>query len=142
EAVGENMTTNLTFSDIKSLIKYGTNGKPDIETRSLKGRDYHPSGTYYWQLEEEGLVDIKHKLQKHLDLPLKNNDTQIETYRENPDDPQEYEEQDQNDGEQEQNQQQDPNQQDPNQQENNQYQEQQNPNQQQLDPNQQQQYNQ
>lgn len=142
EAVGENMTTNLTFSDIKSLIKYGTNGKPDIETLSLKGRDYQPSGTYYWQLEEEGLVDIKHKLQKHLDLPLKNNDTQIETYRENPEVPQENEEQDPNAGEQEQNQQQDPNQQDPNQQENNQYQEQQNPNQQQQDPNQQQQYNQ
>src|SRR5699024_3766098 len=139
EAVGENMTTNLTFSDIKSLVAYGTNGKPDIESLSLKGRDYQPSGTYYWQLEEEGLVEVKHKLQKHLDLPLKNNDTQIETYRENPEVPGQQE------GEQDPNQQQDPYQQ---QEQNNQYQEQPDPNQQQdpyqqqQDPNQQQQYNQ
>ena len=141
EAVGENMTTNLTFSDIKSLIAYGTNGKPDIESLSLKGRDYQPSGTYYWQLEEEGLVDVKHKLQKHLDLPLKNNDTQIETYRENPKVPGQQEgEQDLNEGQQDPNQQQE----DPYQQpaQNNQYQEQQDPYQQQQDPNQQQQYNQ
>src|SRR5699024_10520122 len=141
EAIGENMTTNLTFSDIKSLIAYGTNGKPDIESLSLKGRDYQPSGTYYWQLEEEGLVDVKHKLQKHLDLPLKNNDTQIETYREKPEVPGQQEgEQDLNEGQQDPNQQQEDPYQQPEQ--NNQYQEQQDPYQQQQDPNQQQQYNQ
>src|SRR5699024_1136848 len=131
EAVGENMTTNLTFSDIKSLIAYGTNGKPDIESLSLKGRDYQPSGTYYWQLEEEGLVDVKHKLQKHLDLPSKNNDTQVETDRENPAvHGQQEGEQDINEDQQEPSQQQeDPN---PQAEQDNQYQEQPDPNQQQV----------
>ncbi|WLV24148.1 LCP family protein [Aciduricibacillus chroicocephali] len=80
-AVGKNMTTNLTFDDIKSLIAYGATGKPDIETLSLKGRDYMPGDTYYYQLDGVALTTLKHKLQRHLDVPIKDDgDAVTETY--------------------------------------------------------------
>ncbi|WP_188454977.1 LCP family protein [Virgibacillus oceani] len=69
EAVGENMTTNMTFDEMKSFIAYGTKGTNlDFETLSLEGHDYQPSGTYYWQLDEVALNGTKQLLKKHLEL--------------------------------------------------------------------------
>ena len=69
EAVGGNMTTNLSFSDMKSFISYGTSGTNlDFETVTLEGEDYQPSGTYYWKLDEIALGETKEKLQQHLDV--------------------------------------------------------------------------
>src|SRR5690625_2572432 len=69
EAVGENMTTNMTFSEMKSFIAYGTNGTNlDIETLTLDGIDYQPGNAYYWQLDENSLLETQEKLKKHLDI--------------------------------------------------------------------------
>jgi LCP family protein required for cell wall assembly len=68
-AVGNNMTTNMTFSELKGFIAYGTKGKNlNMESLTLEGRDYQPSNTYYWQLDEASLAKIKEKLKAHLEL--------------------------------------------------------------------------
>jgi len=69
EAVGENMTTNMTFSDMKTFISYGANlSSANINSHSLEGWDYQPAGTYYWQLDQEALNETKRTLQEHLEI--------------------------------------------------------------------------
>lgn len=69
EAIGSNMTTNMTFSEMKSFISYGTKGKNlNFETLTLDGMDYQPSNTYYWKLDEESLEETKQSLKRHLDI--------------------------------------------------------------------------
>lgn len=68
-AVGNNMTTNMKFSEMKSFISYGLKkGKPEIENLSLEGSDYQPSNTYYWLLDEGSLAEVKEELQSHLGI--------------------------------------------------------------------------
>ncbi|GAB3805780.1 LCP family protein [Virgibacillus kimchii] len=69
EAVGSNMTTNMTFGEMRSFISYGTSGSNiDIETMTLEGTDYQPGSTYYWQLDEMALNETKSMLQDHLEI--------------------------------------------------------------------------
>lgn len=69
EAVGSNMTTNMTFSEMKSFISYGTKGTNlDIETLTLEGTDSQPGSAYYWMLDEVALNETKQLLQHHLDI--------------------------------------------------------------------------
>ncbi|PAV31290.1 transcriptional regulator [Virgibacillus profundi] len=67
EAVGDNMTTNMTFDEMKSFISYGTKGNLEINTLTLEGHDYQPEGTYYWQLDEASLAETKQTLKEHLE---------------------------------------------------------------------------
>lgn len=70
EAVGDNMTTNMTFSELKSFISYATKGTNlNIEKMSLEGSSYQPENIYYYQLDEMALEETKDILKKHLDLP-------------------------------------------------------------------------
>lgn len=74
EAVGGNMRTNMTFSEMKSFISYGTSGsKLAFETLTLEGHDYQPSSTYYWQIDELALNDTKDKLRRHLEIESSQN---------------------------------------------------------------------
>ncbi|WP_100009965.1 LCP family protein [Lentibacillus sediminis] len=67
EAVGSNMTTNMTFSEMRSFIGYGTQGSNlDFEMLTLDGTDYQPGNTYYWLLDEYALSETKQLLQNHL----------------------------------------------------------------------------
>ena len=69
-AVADNISTNLTFKDMKSLVAYGSStGDLDIESYTVEGTDYKPSNTYYWKLDEESLYETKNLLRKHLELP-------------------------------------------------------------------------
>ncbi|WP_249869252.1 LCP family protein [Oceanobacillus saliphilus] len=69
-AVGDNMTTNMTFSEMKTFISYGTSGTNlDIQSYTLEGYDYKPAGIYYWQLDEVALTETKSMLKNHLDIP-------------------------------------------------------------------------
>lgn len=69
-AVAKNISTNLTFKDMKSLVAYSSStGDLDIETYSIDGYDYQPSNAYYWQLDEQSLFETKNLLRDHLDLP-------------------------------------------------------------------------
>lgn len=67
DAVGNNMKTNMTFSEMKSMFEYGKNGMPSIEKLNLLGVDDMSTGVYYYQLDEQNLMEIKEKMQAHLD---------------------------------------------------------------------------
>ncbi|MFD1448993.1 LCP family protein [Oceanobacillus profundus] len=83
EAVGDNMTTNMTFSDMKTFITYGTKGKNiEINTLSLEGYDYQPANKYYWALDQPSLEETKALLQDHLEINssvVNNQDSTIES---------------------------------------------------------------
>ncbi|WP_042143726.1 LCP family protein [Paucisalibacillus sp. EB02] len=69
EAVGTNMTTTMTFDEMKSLVSYGLNGGGlDIESMTLEGEDYQPANIYYYKLDDVKLAETKMILQSHLEL--------------------------------------------------------------------------
>jgi LCP family protein required for cell wall assembly len=69
DAVGSNMATNMTFSEMRSFLSYGTSGSSlQIDSMTLEGYDYQPAGTYYWQLDEVALSETRSMLQKHLEI--------------------------------------------------------------------------
>ena len=70
DAVGDNMSTNMTFTEMKSFFSYATHGTNgiDVEQLSLEGQDYQPSSTYYWQLDQISLYNTIANLKAHLEL--------------------------------------------------------------------------
>ncbi|WP_081892609.1 LCP family protein [Lysinibacillus sp. BF-4] len=70
-AVGDNMKTDLTFSEIKSLLYYLSKGMPQIDTLVLEGEDVNLPEGYYYQVDEASREMISEKLHKHLGLPPK-----------------------------------------------------------------------
>ena len=80
-AVGNNMKTNKTFSEMKSLAAYIKGGMPKVDSLSLKGYDDMSTGVYYYKLDQNNLAEIKQTLQNHLGLTesdlnnLQNNST-------------------------------------------------------------------
>ncbi|MYL56472.1 LytR family transcriptional regulator [Virgibacillus halodenitrificans] len=73
EAVGDNMKTNMSFSEMKSFISYGTSGSDlDIEALTLEGYDYQPGSTYYWHLDDVALAETRSLLKNHLEIDTSN----------------------------------------------------------------------
>lgn len=68
KGVGENMKTNMTFSEIKSIIAYGLDSKLHIESLTLEGSDDWSTGAYYYQLDPTSLEQTKTILKEQLDL--------------------------------------------------------------------------
>jgi polyisoprenyl-teichoic acid--peptidoglycan teichoic acid transferase len=69
EAVGDNMTTDLRFDDMKSFIEYATAGSNlNTETLTLSGSDTRIDGVYYYQLDDIALTETKAKLKTHLKI--------------------------------------------------------------------------
>ena len=70
DAVGNNMTTNLTFTEMKSFLSYAAQGTNlNVEKISLEGYDYQPGSIYYYKLDDIALEETKNMLKAHLDLP-------------------------------------------------------------------------
>lgn len=69
-AVGNNMQTDMTFDEMKSLFAYLQNGMPNIDSLSLKGNDDMSSGIYYYLLQDDSLLETRQTLQKHLGLTI------------------------------------------------------------------------
>ncbi|KRF65124.1 transcriptional regulator [Bacillus sp. Soil768D1] len=79
EAVGDNMTTNLQFSQIKGFLKYiTTDNGLNLESVKLEGQDLTINGTYYYQLNETSVANTKLLLQSHLNLGPKEDSNQTE----------------------------------------------------------------
>ncbi|MEH6907837.1 LCP family protein [Neobacillus drentensis] len=67
EAVGKNMSTDLTFDQMKSFISYIQAGSGiNVESLSLKGSDSYINRIYYYQLDETALEETKSTLKAHL----------------------------------------------------------------------------
>ncbi|TYR76021.1 LytR family transcriptional regulator [Rossellomorea vietnamensis] len=80
EAIGDNMATDIPFSEMKSFLKYGTSGKVKIDPVTLEGQDDYIDGVYYYALDETALEEVKATLKSHLEVskseldPLVQND--------------------------------------------------------------------
>lgn len=76
EAVGDNMQTDLSFSEMKALISYATaGGNLNVDTASLKGEDAMIDGIYYYQLDEEALNETMLDLKTHLKVETTDDST-------------------------------------------------------------------
>ncbi|MBU8566626.1 LCP family protein [Virgibacillus pantothenticus] len=69
-AVGDNMSTNLTFDEMKSFMSYGLNTDLAINTINIDGQGGKmPDGIWYYQVDEQSRMEVENKLREHLDLP-------------------------------------------------------------------------
>ena len=68
EAVGSNVSTNMTFDQMKSFVSYGATGNLNVETDTLKGHDLW-TDAYYYEVDKAHLAEKKAELRKHLELP-------------------------------------------------------------------------
>lgn len=68
DALGENIKTNMKYTEMKSFFGYLTHGKNlDIETLNVGGYDDRINNTYYWQLDEESVAEVVDTMQQHLE---------------------------------------------------------------------------
>ena len=68
EAIGDNMKTDLTFSQMKVYLSYFlSHSDLSIESIQLQGADSTINGVYYYELDENELAATKDILQAHLD---------------------------------------------------------------------------
>ncbi len=68
DAVGNNMKTNMTYSEMKSFLEYAKGGIPKINMMNISGDDNWTNRGYYWELDEVDLAEKKMELQQHLEL--------------------------------------------------------------------------
>lgn len=69
KSVGENMATNMSFSEMKSLFSYVAKGDDlKINTLNLSGSDNMSNGVYYWMLDEQNLSNIEVRMKEHLEI--------------------------------------------------------------------------
>lgn len=81
DAVGSNMSTNMTFTEMKSFFSYATHGANlKVEQNTLEGVDYQPGSVYYWQVDEEALQETINELKGHLELDGHISNTEDEAY--------------------------------------------------------------
>ncbi|MCS5503241.1 LCP family protein [Lysinibacillus sp. A4] len=68
KALGDNMKTNMTFTEMKSFLSYLSEGVPRIDTLTLDGTNDTSTGIYYYQLNQESVNEVKEILINHLGL--------------------------------------------------------------------------
>jgi LCP family protein required for cell wall assembly len=67
EALGDNISTNMTFGEMLALYDYAKNGL-QIERYQLEGTDLYTNRGYYFQLDEQKLTEISQLLKSHLEV--------------------------------------------------------------------------
>ncbi|KIL43000.1 LCP family protein [Jeotgalibacillus campisalis] len=70
EAIGDNMKTNMRFSEMKSFIAYAANSDLTVDMKTLQGDGVMYNGVYFYQPYEDDLERVKAELREHLDMPL------------------------------------------------------------------------
>lgn len=71
DAIGDNLKTNMTYTEMKSFFGYLTHGKEiDIESLNLGGYDDRIDNIYYWQLDPESVAETVNIMQRHLGIEL------------------------------------------------------------------------
>ncbi|GAB3058729.1 LCP family protein [Virgibacillus ainsalahensis] len=72
-AVGDHMSTNLSFPEIRGFLSYGLDKHVSIETVNFEGSGgYMANGGWYYQVEENSRIQIQTELSQHLEVPLEN----------------------------------------------------------------------
>lgn len=67
-AIGDNMTTNMKFDEMKSFFSYLKGGMPKISSLKLEGTNDMSTGVYYFKLNDESVLNVRQQLQKQLGL--------------------------------------------------------------------------
>ncbi|GGC85345.1 hypothetical protein GCM10007216_15070 [Thalassobacillus devorans] len=68
-AVGDNMSTNLTFPEMRGFLSYGLDENVEMETVNLAGQGgYSESGAWYYYVSEESRQEVTGTLQEHLEI--------------------------------------------------------------------------
>ncbi|WP_311775139.1 LCP family protein [Alkalihalobacillus sp. TS-13] len=67
ESLEGNLSLNLSFNEVLSYVPYMTKVK-EVDKLQLSGYDYQPGSTYYLQLDEQQLEEIRSQLKKELEL--------------------------------------------------------------------------
>lgn len=71
EAIGDNMKTDLTFTQMKMYLSHFlTHTNLSVDSLQLEGNDSTIDDVYYYQLDEEKLAEMIDTLQAHLDGTL------------------------------------------------------------------------
>lgn len=80
-SVGKNITTNITFDEMKSFISYAMDSDFSIKSVTLEGEGaYLDDGLWYYVLDEEKKLAVSKELREHLDLPaVQETETQLST---------------------------------------------------------------
>lgn len=68
EALGENVETNLSFDEMKSIQKYYKDARHKIEQFQLKGQGTKIGGIYYYIVPESERQNAHNRLKQHLEL--------------------------------------------------------------------------
>ncbi|MER1984441.1 MAG: LCP family protein [Solibacillus sp.] len=68
EALGNNIKTDMNFTEMKSFLSYLTSGMPQIDSLTLNGYDDMSTGIYYYKLNDQDLEETKQILKSHLGL--------------------------------------------------------------------------
>ncbi|TRM10627.1 LytR family transcriptional regulator [Lentibacillus cibarius] len=69
DAIGSNMTTNMTFTDMKNFLSYGLDENVAIDKMILDGSGgYMDDGLWYFQVSEDSKRNIRAELRNHLDM--------------------------------------------------------------------------
>ncbi|WP_066190676.1 MULTISPECIES: LCP family protein [Gracilibacillus] len=66
-AVGDNMSTNMSFDELKSFISYGSTGNLDLESHNLAGVDRWGEA-YYYDIDPTDLEEKQQMLKEQLGL--------------------------------------------------------------------------
>lgn len=72
ENIGDNLTTNLSFSDMTAFHDYAfLSSGVTIDSLSLTGQDKTLYGVYYYLLDDDSVAEVSTKLRQHLKLEEK-----------------------------------------------------------------------
>ncbi|MFG6119290.1 LCP family glycopolymer transferase [Thalassobacillus sp. B23F22_16] len=68
-AVGDNMSTNLTFPEMRGFLSYGLDQNVEMETINLDGSGgYSQSGAWYYYVRDESRQEVASTLRSHLEI--------------------------------------------------------------------------
>ncbi|MDZ5711450.1 LCP family protein [Jeotgalibacillus haloalkalitolerans] len=70
DAVGDNMKTNMRFSEMRSFITYAANSDLNVDSQTLQGEGVYYNNIYYYEAYADQLAEVQSDLREHLDLPL------------------------------------------------------------------------
>ncbi|WP_449537823.1 LCP family protein [Ferdinandcohnia sp. Marseille-Q9671] len=71
DALGNNISTNLSFGEMLSLYDYATSGQSlKMESHVLEGADDWTDRGYYYQVDETKLVELSNTLKDHLGITV------------------------------------------------------------------------
>ncbi|TFE03974.1 LCP family protein [Jeotgalibacillus salarius] len=68
DAVGDNMKTNMRFSEMRSFMSYAMNSNLSVDMHTLEGEGVMLDGVYYYEAYEEELEGVSEDLRQHLGL--------------------------------------------------------------------------